>query len=429
MTITHRAIPEPPGRSALNMEHVDTLIIGGGQAGLVMSRELSRRGQRHVVLERGRVAERWRSERWDGLHFQTPNMLVRLPDYPLPHDNPNGYATARQIAEYLEGYASFIAAPVRQGVAVTRLALHEGTRRYLVETSEGSLSATNVVVATGPFQRPVIPPLLPADTEVLQLHAAAYRAPSKLPDGAVLVIGSGASGAQIAEELMRSGRKVYLSVGRHRRAPRRYRGHDHVWWWVETGIDKTPPERRNPDQAPLVHTGAYGGHTIDFRDYAKQGMMLVGRAMGGTKDGMTFAEDLAENLAHGDVGYRAFLDLVDAHIARKGMNLPEGQAAWEIMPTPPEMHHPITHIAFREAGIRTVIWATGYDLDFGWIDAPVLDERGTPVHDKGVTRCAGLYFLGLTFLSKLSSSFLMGVPGDAERLAEIIALGNRSDPR
>lgn len=403
------------------MEHFDTAVVGGGQAGLVMSHELSKRGQKHVVVERGRVAERWRSERWDGLHFQTPNLLVGFPGYPLAHDNPNGFATAAQIADFLEGYASFVAAPVRQGVSVTRLALAESGGSYLLETSKGPLCACNVVVATGPFQRPVIPRMVPRDCEVLQLHAADYRRPSQLPDGGVLVIGAGASGAQIAEELMRAGRRVYFSVGKHKRAPRRYRGHDHVWWWVETGMVKTPSERRSPDPSPLVHTGAYGGHTIDFRDYARQGMILLGRAESATKNGMTFAADLAENLAHGDAAYLAFLDFVDAYVERTGMDVPHDPAARTIAPTPAAMHQSMRQLDFREAGIGAVIWATGYDLDFGWIDMPVLDEHGAPIHDKGVTQFPGLYFLGLNFLSKFSSSFLIGVAEDAERLALDIA--------
>ena len=405
------------------MEKVDTLIIGAGQAGLVMSHELSKRGQKHVVVERGRIAERWRAERWDGLHFQTPNLLVGLPGYPLVHDNPNGFATAIQIADFLEGYASFVAAPVRQGISVTRLALTDTGGPYLLETSNGPLCAGNVVVATGPFQRPVISRMAPHDCEVLQLHAADYRRPSQLPDGGVVVIGAGASGAQIAEELMRAGRRVYFSVGKHKRAPRRYRGHDHVWWWVETGLVNRPAELRNPDPSPLVHTGAYGGHTIDFRDYARQGMILLGRAETANKEGMTFAADLAENLAHGDATYVAFLDFVDAHVERTGMDVPVDLAARAIAPTPAAMHQPISRLKFRESGIGAVIWATGYDLDFGWIDIPVLDERGAPIHDKGVTQFPGLYFLGLNFLSKFSSSFLIGVAGDAERLASDIARG------
>ena len=398
------------------MEAVETLIIGGGQAGLTMSHALTKRGRAHLVLERGRVAERWRSERWDGLHFQTPNALVRLPDFPLIADNPDGYATGPEIAAYLDAYAAFIEAPVRCGVCVT--ALRAG---FVAETSAGDIRADNVVVATGPFQQPVVPPLLPETSGVLQLHANAYKAPSQLPDGAVLVVGAGASGAQIADELLRAGKKVFFSVGKHKRAPRRYRGQDHVWWWIETGMDRTPPDKRPADRSPIVHTGAYGGYTMDFRDFVRQGMVLLGRAEAAVDGVMGFAPDLLENLAHGDTGYLRFMDFVDAHIAANGGSFPEDPDARVISPTPEWLAKPIRSLDLRAEGIETVIWATGYGMDFGWVDLPVLDARGMPMHRLGVTEVPGLYFLGLPFLSKLSSVFLFGVGDDAARLAAAIA--------
>ena len=395
---------------------IETLIIGGGQAGLTMSHALSKRGRPHLVLERGRIAERWRSERWDGLHFQTPNALVRLPDFPLISDAPDGYATGAEIAAYLDAYAAFIRAPIRCGVSVT--ALRPG---FVAETSAGLFRAANVVVATGPFQTPIIPSLLPETSSILQLHASAYKAPSALPEGAVLVVGAGASGAQIADELLRSGRRVFLSVGKHKRAPRRYRGQDHVWWWIETGMDQTPPERRPADRSPIVHTGAYGGYTMDFRNFARQGMVLLGRAQAAVDGVMGFAPDLLENLAFGDAGYVRFMDFVDAHIASNGLSFPRDPEARVISATPASLEQPIRSLDLRADGIGTVIWATGYGLDFGWIDLPVLDAGGMPVHRLGVTAVPGLYFLGLPFLSKLSSVFLFGVGDDAARLAGVIA--------
>ncbi len=397
------------------MEEVETLIVGAGQAGLTMSNALRKRGRPHLLLERGRVGERWRSERWDGMHFQTPNALVRLPDFPFVSGNPDGFATAAQIADYLDAYAAFIDAPVRRGVAVT--ALRPG---FVAETAAGPIRAKHVVVATGPFQRPIVPPLLPETPGIRQIHAKDYRAPDLLPDGGVLVVGAGASGSQIAEELLRAGRRTYFSVGKHRRAPRRYRGHDHIWWWIETGMDRTPPERRPTDRAPLVHSGAYGGHTMDFRAFARQGMVLLGRAEAAHDATVTFAPDLLANLAHGDAACLAFMDFVDAHIAAKGMPLPNDPEARAISPTPDRLAEPIRSLDLRAEGIGTVIWATGYALDFGWIDLPVLDQRGMPVHRLGVTEVPGLYFLGLPFLSKMSSSFLFGVGDDADRLGEMI---------
>jgi putative flavoprotein involved in K+ transport len=400
------------------MERVETLIIGAGQAGLTMSHALRKRGCPHLVLERGRIGERWRSERWDGMHFQTPNALVRLPDFPFVSDNPNGFATAAEIADYLDAYAAFIDAPVRRGVAVA--ALRSG---FMAETSAGAIRAKHVVVATGPFQRPIVPPLLPETPGIVQMHAMDYRSPDLLPDGAVLVVGAGASGSQIAEELLRAGRRVYFSVGKHRRAPRRYRGQDHIWWWIETGMDRTPPERRPADRAPLVHSGAYGGHTMDFRAFARQGMVLLGRAQAAQDGTIAFAPDLLANLAHGDAAYLAFMDFVDAHIAATGQSFPADPGARSISPTPDWLHEPILSLDLRGQGIGTVIWATGYTLDFGWIDLPVLDRRGMPIHRLGVTDVPGLYFLGLPFLSKMSSSFLFGVGDDADRLGEMIACG------
>jgi putative flavoprotein involved in K+ transport len=223
------------------VERVQTLVIGGGQAGLVMSHRLKQRGLAHLVLERHRIGERWRSERWDDLRFQFPNWSVRLPDFPFPHSDPDGFAANREIVDYISAYAAFVAPPIRCGVAVTRLRRRDGAPGFIAETSDGAIEADNVVVATGPYQRPVIPALSP-DIDVFQVHASRYANPDQLPPGAVLVVGSGASGAQIAEELQRAGRRVYLSVGRHTRLPRRYRGRDLIWWLSTLGIDQTPVE-------------------------------------------------------------------------------------------------------------------------------------------------------------------------------------------
>jgi putative flavoprotein involved in K+ transport len=225
-------------------ETIETLVIGGGQAGLVMSHRLKQRGLSHLVLERHRIAERWRSERWDGLKFQFPNWSVRLPDFPFPHSDPDAFAATSDIIKFIEAYAGFVAPPIRCGVAVTRLSRRDGAG-FIAETTDGTITADNVVVATGPYQRNLVPDLL-GDHPVFQVHAADYRNPGQLPPGAVLVAGAGASGAQIAEELLQAGRRVYLSVGRHRRLPRRYRGRDLIWWLAEMRLDQVTPEERGP---------------------------------------------------------------------------------------------------------------------------------------------------------------------------------------
>ena len=404
----------------MGVEQVRTLIIGGGQAGLVMSHRLKQRGLAHLVLERHRIAERWRSERWDGLRFQFPNWSVQLPDFPFPHSDPDGFAASSEIVDYIAAYADFVAAPIRCGVAVTRLWRADDGPGFVAETSDGVITAENVVVATGPYQRPLMPDLL-RDEAVFQVHASGYRNPEQLPPGAVLVAGAGASGAQIADELLRAGRRVLLSVGQHRRLPCRYRGRDLFWWFAETGVYEVPVELRGPAQLPPVLTGAYGGYTIDFRRFAADGITLLGRVRAARDGVVDLAADLAENLASGDAAYAAFLDMIDAHIDQHGLKCLEEPAARARLPDPPCLTEPVRRLDLRAENIGAVIWATGYGLDFGWIDLAVLDARGQPVHRRGVTEVPGLYFLGLQWLSRMKSAFLTGVGDDAAVLADHIA--------
>jgi len=402
-------------------ERIDTLVIGGGQAGLAMSYCLKQRGLPHLVLERGRIAERWRSERWDGLRFQFPNWSVRLPDFPFQHADPDGFATSGEIVAFLNAYAAFVAPPIRCGVEVKRLQRPDGEAFGLVaETSDGAIEARNVVVATGPYQRPNVPHLLDDSSGIFQVHASRYRNSAQLPPGAVLVVGCGASGAQIAEELLRSGRRVYLSVGRHRRMPRRYRGRDLIWWLAAMGLLQRPTEERGPDRSLPLITGAFGGNTIDFRQFAAEGVTLLGRMEAANEGVIDFAPDLAKRLAYGDASYAFFLDMADAHVERHDLKMPQDPAARAVLPDPPCLLEPLLRLDLRAADIAAVIWATGYGFDFGWIDAPVLNARGEPVHVRGITEVPGLYFLGLQWLSKLNSSLLSGVGDDAAVLADHI---------
>jgi len=408
------------------IETVETLIVGGGQAGLAVSHMLSRSSRPHLILERGRIAERWRTERWDGLRFQFPNWSVQLPDFPFRRADADGFATSPEIVEYISAYADHVRAPIRCGVAVTSLRHFEDGAGFLAETSAGPVASANVVVATGPYQRPIIPDLLQDDTWLFQVHASKYRAPDQLPDGAVLVVGSGASGAQIAEELVRADRRVFLSVGHHRRMPRRYRGRDLIWWLSSLGLDQTPTEKRGPDRSLPLITGAYGGHTIDFRAFAEQGMTLLGRVVAAENGILDIAPDLAKNLASGDAAYAGFLDMVDAHVVRHGLDMPAEPGARTAYPDPPCVAEPLRRLDMRAEGISTVIWATGYGCDFSWLDLPVIDGAGEPVHRGGITEVPGLYFVGLQWLSKMNSSFLSGVGDDAARLAAHI-VARRTD--
>jgi putative flavoprotein involved in K+ transport len=402
-------------------EKVRTLIVGGGQAGLTMSHRLKQRGLAHLVLERHRIAERWRSERWDGLRFQFPNWSVSLPDFPFPHREADAFAASGEIVDFIGAYADFVAPPIRCGVNVTRLRNRDGALGFIAETSDGAIEADNVVVATGPYQLPVIPTLLGDDSPVFQVHASQYKSPGQLPAGAVLVVGAGASGAQIAEELLRAGRRVYLSVGKHTRLPRRYRGRDLMWWFATMGLLRMTPEQRGPLRAHPAITGAYGGHTIDFRRFAADGVTLVGRLEMAQQGGLRFAPDLAADIANGDAYYAAFLDMADAHVEQHGLDMPPDAAARAVLPDPHCLTEPIRSLDLRSDGIGAVVWATGYRVDFGWIEVPVLDARGAPVHRRGITEAPGLYFLGLSWQFNLNSTFLSGVGDDAAVLAEHIA--------
>ncbi len=402
-------------------EQVETVIIGGGQAGLAMSYHLAQLGREHLILERGRIAERWRSERWDALAFQFPNWMVKLPGHAYEGDDPDGFMRRDEVVDFIEEYARRIAPPIRCGIQVTALGRTE-TGRLLVTTSDSSLAAANVVVATGPYQRPSLPAFstaLPFGTH--QVTANRYTSTGGLPAGHVLVVGSGASGCQIADDLLQSGRDVYLSVRSHRRVPRRYRGKDFGWWQGATGAADRTVENLSPDdRAPLL-TGVNGGHDVDLRALGSEGVTLVGSLRDIQGSRLFFASDLEENLARGDETSNRFMRAVDEYILEH--DLSSGVEPRPDLPAPvrPPTSSPIRDLDVRAAGIGSVIWATGYRYDFGWIHCAAFDASGKPVHRRGVTAVPGLYFLGLPRLHKLKSSFLWGVGEDAAYLAQHIA--------
>jgi len=399
---------------------VNTLIIGGGQAGLAMSEHLSKHGVAHLIVERDRIVESWRSRRWDSLVANGPAWHDRFPGMTFSGIDPDSFASKADIVAYFETYARQIAAPIECGIEVTRLEKSPKGSGFDVETSNGLIQTSNVVVATGPFQRPIIPAVVPADTGILQIHSSAYRNPGQLPDGAVLVVGAGSSGVQIAEELRRAGRRVYLSVGHHNRPPRRYRGRDFCWWLGALG--KWDAKKRDADKThvTIAVSGARGGHTVDFRDMAARGIMLLGRADGFDNGSMSFAPDLAANIARGDADYLSVLQEADAYVAREGLDLPEEPDAHAIGPDPHCVTDPVLALDLTDAGITSIVWATGYALDFSWLKVDVFDERGRPRHHDGVSPVPGLYFLGLPWLSRRASAFIWGVWSDAEHLANHI---------
>ena len=402
------------------VEKIDALVVGGGQAGLAMSEHLSSCGVPHVVLERHRIAERWRSERWDSLVANGPAWHDRFPGMEFPDTDPDAFVHKERIADYFVAYAEQIAAPIRCGVEVKEVRRNVGRSGFRVETSAGVIDANYVVAATGPFQRPVIPGLVPEQAGLMQIHSNAYRNPGQLPQGAMLVVGAGSSGVQIADELQRAGRRVYLSVGPHDRPPRAYRGRDFVWWLGVLG--KWDGEAKNPGKGHVTISvsGARGGQTVDFRRLAAEGMTLVGLTES-FKDGVvTFAQDLADNIAQGDANYLSVLDEADAFVARNGLDLPLEPEARKIGPDPQCMTDPIRTLNLAEVGITSIIWATGFTVDFSWLKVDALDEAGKPKHRRGISTEPGIYFLGLPLQSGRGSASIWGVWHDAKFLADHI---------
>ncbi|KAF0866076.1 NAD(P)/FAD-dependent oxidoreductase [Pseudomonas sp. LD120] len=406
----------------MTVEHiqVDTLVVGAGQAGVAMSEHLSTLGVPHLVLERNRVAEAWRTGRWDSLVANGPAWHDRFPGLEFAIE-PDAFAAKDQVADYFEAYARHVNAPIRTGVEVRKVVRNVGRPGFTVDTSQGTIQANRVVAATGPFQRPVIPAIAPQDAQVHQLHSAEYRNPQQLPDGAVLVVGAGSSGVQIADELQRAGRQVYLSVGPHDRPPRAYRQRDFCWWLGVLGEWDAEIAKPGREHVTIAVSGARGGQTIDFRALAQQGITLVGLTQAFAGTGVTFQADLQDNLARGDENYLALLDAADAYIARNGLDLPPEPEARRRLPDPDCVKQPILELDLQQAGITSIIWATGYAVDFSWLQVDTFSEQGKPLHQRGVSREPGVYFLGLPWLSRRGSSFIWGVWHDAKHIADHIA--------
>jgi len=406
----------------MTTEHVNTIVIGAGQAGLAMSYYLTQHSREHIVLERQRIAERWRSRRWDSLTFQFPNWTMELPGYSYSGANPDAFAPRDEVAGFIEAYAGHIRAPVRSGTPIISLKQKSGSRHFEVHTQDTTIEAAHVVIATGPYQQPMIPQhIQDALPGVVQIHSSRYRNPEQLPPGGVLVVGSGASGCQIVEDLVQSGQRVFLSVGSHRRVPRRYRGRDYAWWAYKLGEFDCPVEQRPLGRAAPLLTGVGGGHDVDLRFLARDGVMLLGHLVSGEDNKLVFAPDLHTALVRGDETLDAFVAAADAYVREHGLNLPLGSPAQARLPDPKEVSAPIRELDLSGACISTIVWATGFQYDFGWVHLPVFTRKSEraldPVHRRGITDTAGAYFLGLQWLSKRKSSLMAGVGEDAEFIA------------
>jgi putative flavoprotein involved in K+ transport len=410
----------------LNGTHREVVVIGGGQAGLAMSHRLTARGVDHLVLERERVGHAWRAQRWDSFCLVTPNWQCDLPGFPYPGDDPGGFMLRDDIVAYLQAYAASFDPPLVEGVAATRLRPRDGA--FEVTTDAGVVTAEQVVLATGPYQVPNVPRAaerLPA--AVTQLHSSAYRRPAQLPEGGVLVVGTGQSGCQIAEDLHLAGRRVHLATGSAPRVARRYRGRDVVDWLDEMGYYAKPIDSFADADAVRFRanhyvTGRDGGRDIDLRAFARDGMALYGRLSGIGEDGVLhFADDLAANLDAADAVSEGIKDGIDAHIAARGVDAPT-EARYTPVWTPGE---PVRELDLAAAGITAVVWCTGFGRDHRWIELPLFDGRGYPTHRRGVSTVPGVYLLGLPWQHTWGSGRFCGVGADAEHLAEQITRHRR----
>jgi len=402
--------------------HVEVLIIGGGQAGLSLSYLLKQQGLSHVILEKNRLGHAWRSERWDSFCLVTPNWQCALPGFPYQGDDPEGFMVKDDIVAYIDAYIASFGPPALEGVTVT------GVRRdaaggWLVESSAGVYHAAQVVIAVGGYHTPIIPAdaaRLPAS--VMQLHSSDYINPAQLPPGEVLVVGTGQSGCQIAEDLHLAGRRVHLCVGDAPRVARRYRGKDVVKWldemaYYDLPVDRHPLGAGVRDKTNHYVTGRDGGRDIDLRKFALEGMQLYGRYLA-LEDGVArFGDDLARNLDGADATYRKINASIDQHIAHHGIDAPIEAAyapLWQPGPDAPAT------LDMADGAVAAVVWCIGFRTDFSWIETPIFDQRGYPGHERGVTAAPGLYFLGLPWQYTWGSGRFSGIARDAAHLLEHI---------
>ena len=403
------------------IKEVDTIVVGAGQAGIAMSEHLTANGIDHLIFERDRIAESWRTRRWDSLVANGPAWHDRFPSLDFEGHSGEDFVSKDTVVSYFENYVAHINAPVKCGVDVTHVTRDGTYGGFAVSTTCGLYRAKHIVAATGAFQTPVMPPIIPEEAGLQQMHSADYRNPDQLREGAALVVGGGSSGAQIAQELMKSGRKTFISISPHDRPPRRYRDRDNVWWLGVLGKWEMPTPAPGTEHVTFAVSGKDGGHTVDFRKFAASGMVLLGMTQAYDNGVLTFADDLQANIAHGDKNYLSVLEEADDFVRRNNLDLPEDPEARKTWPDPESLISPIHALDLARENITSVIWATGYKLDFGWLDIGEFDVRGRPLHRRGISTEPGLYFVGLPWLSRRGSSFIWGVWHDAKHIAGHIA--------
>lgn len=404
------------------MTYYKAIVVGGGQAGLSASYYLQQQDIDHLVLEKHTLTHTWRSQRWDAFCLVTPNWQCALPGYPYAGDEPHGFMKKQQIIDYLDGFIAMVNAPVKEGVAVHRMSARpEGG--YRLNTSAGDFTADQVIVASGGYHTPIIPRLAERlSADITQIHSEQYRNPQALPEGAVLVVGSGQSGAQIAEDLHLAGRKVFLAVGDAPRCARVYRGKDVVDWLAEMGyydigVDTHPLREGVRDNTNHYVTGRDGGRDIDLRHFASEGMELFGRLNSLEGTTLKFSTDLGANLDAADAVYNRINSSIDKYIAENAIDAPAGTPYSPLWVPPVERGE----LDLTSSGITSIIWCIGFLPDFSWVDVPVFNGRSYPGHTRGVTAREGLYFLGLPWLHTWGSGRFSGVARDAQYVVEHLA--------
>lgn len=400
--------------------HYSAVVIGGGQAGLSASHYLKKHGIDHVVFEKKTVAHKWKDERWDAFCLVTPNWQCQLPDHPYDGDDPHGFMVKDEIIAYVDRFIKKVNAPVLEGTAV--ISVEKNGDLFKVETSAGKVTADSVVLATSLYSRPAIPRAaerLPE--EIVQLHTVDYRNPNQLPEGAVVVVGSGQSGCQIAEDLHLAGRKVHMVTGNAPRCARFYRGRDVVDWLSDVGqyditVEHDGMTKKKHDTNHYL-TGRDGGRDIDLRKFALEGMSLYGRMVGVSGGRMIFEPNLKANLDGADRVYNGINALIDRHIAEKSIDAPPASVytpLWEPENEPEELD-------LKAEDVTSVIWATGFHPDWSYVGLPIFDGTGYPVQRRGVTGIDGVYVLGLPWLWTWGSGRFLAVGKDAEHVVDHLA--------
>ena len=405
-----------------DLVRVPVVIVGGGQAGLSVSKQLCKKGIEHVVFERHRRFHSWRVNRWDSFCLVTPNWQCRLPDFPYEGDDPHGFMPNREIVGYLDAFSQSFDPPIREGVTVTRVARRGA--RYIVETSAGRYEADQVVIASGGYDKPIVPPYADRlDPSIEQMHSRDYRRPSQVAEGSALVIGTGQSGVQIMDDLVRVGRKVHLAVGPAPRSPRNYRGRDATDWLYDMGhyamtIADHPDPERAVAKTNHYMSGRDGGLEIDLRRFVvDDGLALYGSVCGMDGWKISFLPDLEKNLDDADRSYVGICEQIDAYIERSGIEAPPAPPFEKVWWPKTE----ITEIDTKALGVTSIIWSIGFRPDYSWIDVDVFDDKGRPIFDRGVCDVPGLYFVGLAWLNTWGSGRFLAIDEDSRFLSEGIA--------